>query len=352
MKLLIITQKVDQNDAILGFFHDWLEEFAKKVEELYVISSFVGEYHLSNNVKVFSLGKELDQAKFFRYLKFYQLVLELLPSCDKVLSHMCPEYIIALAPINIFYQKDLYLWYVHRQVSPRLKLAEKLVKKVFTASPESFQLPSPKKVILGHGINVDRFKANQATVKPDKTKYKIIYVGRISQIKNQDLLIKALNLLVNEKNIKSLQVEIIGSPLLAADQDYFKELKRLVNKFELANYLKFTGSVPNLNIINYYQAADLSINLSPTGGLDKAVLEAMACELPVIVANQSFKEFFGNFQKYLLLAEISPEKLAERIQQLLNLNKEMKAEMGFYLRSQVTNHHSLNNLIKKIIEEM
>ena len=27
MKLLVITQKVDKNDAILGFFHRWLIEF-------------------------------------------------------------------------------------------------------------------------------------------------------------------------------------------------------------------------------------------------------------------------------------------------------------------------------------
>ena len=32
MKLLIITQKVDSADPILGFFHQWVEEFAKHCE--------------------------------------------------------------------------------------------------------------------------------------------------------------------------------------------------------------------------------------------------------------------------------------------------------------------------------
>lgn len=31
VKLLIITQKIDINDPILGFFHKWIEEFAKMV---------------------------------------------------------------------------------------------------------------------------------------------------------------------------------------------------------------------------------------------------------------------------------------------------------------------------------
>jgi hypothetical protein len=58
MKLLIITQKVDINDPILGFFHRWIEEFAKHCEKITVICLYKGTYNLPNNVKVLSLGKE------------------------------------------------------------------------------------------------------------------------------------------------------------------------------------------------------------------------------------------------------------------------------------------------------
>jgi len=37
MKLLIITQKVDINDDVLGFMHGWIAEFAKHCEKLTVI---------------------------------------------------------------------------------------------------------------------------------------------------------------------------------------------------------------------------------------------------------------------------------------------------------------------------
>ena len=36
MKILIITQKVDQNDDVLGFFHGWIAEFAKHCEQVTV----------------------------------------------------------------------------------------------------------------------------------------------------------------------------------------------------------------------------------------------------------------------------------------------------------------------------
>ena len=58
MKLLILTQKVDKNDPILGFFHRWVEEFARHCEQVTVIALGVGEYDLPQNVRVFSLGKE------------------------------------------------------------------------------------------------------------------------------------------------------------------------------------------------------------------------------------------------------------------------------------------------------
>lgn len=46
MNLLIITQKIDQNDDVLGFFHRWVEEFSKYCELVIVICLQKGEYDL------------------------------------------------------------------------------------------------------------------------------------------------------------------------------------------------------------------------------------------------------------------------------------------------------------------
>ena len=75
MKLLIITQKVDKNDPILGFFHGWVEEFAKNVEKLTVVCLGVGEYDLPQNVQVFSLGKKIGASK----LKYIWNILRSIP---------------------------------------------------------------------------------------------------------------------------------------------------------------------------------------------------------------------------------------------------------------------------------
>ncbi|MBU2219890.1 hypothetical protein KJ665_01980, partial [Patescibacteria group bacterium] len=58
MRLLILTQKIDFNDDILGFMHGWVVEFAKHFESIIVIALGVGEYKLPENVRILSLGKE------------------------------------------------------------------------------------------------------------------------------------------------------------------------------------------------------------------------------------------------------------------------------------------------------
>jgi glycosyltransferase involved in cell wall biosynthesis len=350
MKLLIITQKVDSTDAILGFFHDWLIEFAKQVDELTVISLFVGKYNLPDNVKVYSLGKELGKNRMSRYLKFYQLIFKLLPKNDKVLAHMCPEYIVVMAPINYFYNKDLYLWYVHKQVTKYLRCATKLVKKAFTASTESYQIDTAKKVILGHGINIERFKSSNNNYYNNIKK--IIYVGRITPIKNQLILIEAMNILINERKQTDIVVEIIGNPLLKSDQAFAKELADLTKKYHLEKYIYFRKNVNYLEILTYYQTADLSLNLSPTGGLDKTVLESMACQIPVIVANNSFKNLFNNYQTNLVLEQANAKILADKIEVLIKLPQAEKVKIGEYLREQIVENHSLPSLIRKLILAM
>lgn len=350
MRLLVITQKVDQNDDLLGFFHQQLFQLAAKVEKLYVISLSVGDYQLPDNVEVYSLGKEKGVNKIFRYLKLYCLFFKLLPVTDKVFAHMCPEYVIALAVLNLFFKKQIFLWYVHRQVNWRLRLAEKFVKKIFTVSPASCRLNSKKITILGHGIDLDYFKIKEKGLRTDNL-FRIIYIGRISKIKDQELLIKAANILINNKNYKNLKFILVGGAILDNDKNYLDYLESLIINFQLEKYLEITGRKPYNLITQFYQLADLSINLCPTGGLDKAVLESMAMGLPTIVINKDFKDIFAKYQD-LILESPAEDKLAEKIEQIINLNPQLRGLIGQDLRERVKEKHGLENLINNLIKEM
>ena len=236
MRLLIVTQKVDINDDNLGSFHGWIKKISNLVD-VDVIANYVGGYELPGNVRVFSLGKEKGVNKIIKILKYQWLLLKLLPKSNGIFFHMCPEYVLGAHLLPKIFGKKTSLWYTHKSVNWKLKLAEKLVDKIFTASKESFRLPSEKVEVTGHGIDVDKFK-------PVKTneislKFKIISVSRISPVKNIHLLIEVAEILKSRTffsqngQAPGWEIKIAGAPILENDKTYFEKLKRTVKEKNL-----------------------------------------------------------------------------------------------------------------------
>src|SRR3989339_472442 len=313
MKLLIITQKVDINDDNLGSFHSWLEKLAEKAD-IFVIGNYVGKYDLPENVKVFSLGKEIGVGRLVKIFKYQWFLLKLLPRVNGVFFHMCPEYVLGAHLLPKIFRKKTLLWYTHKSVNWKLKLAEKSVDKIFTASKESFRLPSKKVEVTGHGIDLEKFKP--AETKKDGSKFKIISVGRISPVKNYEIIINATEILKN-KNF-NFEIKIAGAPILESDKIYFEKLKEKIQEKKLSDRIKLVGPISNKYIAEFYQSGDLFINLSDTGSLDKAVLEAMACGLKILTSNEAFKNILPeeNFTKN------EPNMIAEKIERLAKHNSD------------------------------
>ena len=47
MRLLVLTQKVDREDDVLGFFHEWLRRFSAQCEAVEVICLYEGAHDLA-----------------------------------------------------------------------------------------------------------------------------------------------------------------------------------------------------------------------------------------------------------------------------------------------------------------
>ena len=230
MKLLICTQKVDKNDSVLGFFHRWLLEFAKHTEKLTVICLEKVEYELPENVTVLSLGKEEGINKLKSFCWLYKYVWKFRKNYDTVFIHMNPEYVVLAGWLWRLLGKRINLWYVHRQVNLKLRLATLFCQNIFTVSPGSIGLKNKKINFVGHGIDTEFFKC-EAKERENKI-LKIISVSRISRIKNLDTLIKAVSLL-SKKIEKNFAVELVGELVTSDDKKYKKELEELIKNLAL-----------------------------------------------------------------------------------------------------------------------
>jgi len=314
MKLLICTQAVDVGDSDLGFFVRWIEEFAKQCEKVTVVCLHKGEYSLPNNVEVCVLG---NAPRFVRTLRLWRICIARCREYDAVFVHMNPEFIVAAGLLWRILRKRVALWYTHKSVNLKLRIAVLLVHIVFTASKESFRLRSKKVRVVGHGIDTDFFSFDANAVRGDF----LLSVGRLMPSKRHDLAIRAAAFVDRE-------LRIIG------EGPERENLEALVHALDAR--VRFLGGLTQPQLRDEYQKAAYLIHTSETGSLDKVVLEALACGLPVVTISTVLTGI------PVIVASATPGALAEKI---LTAHQSDTQSLVAYVRE----HHSLQHLIPAIL---
>jgi len=361
MNLLVFTRKVDTKDERAGFFFDWLLEFSKYCQHLIIICQEKGETRgLPDNIEVYSLGKDLGYSKFKQLLRFEMFVVRRLSSVDGVFTHMMPIYALLVGPWCKLYHKKLIHWYTHKSVDWRLRLAGLFVNEFVTASRASFRLQTKKSVkVLGHGIDIKKFtiQSSNSTGRQAQgerrqininERFNILTVGRISPVKNIDLLIKAIEKIqLDEPELRhKVSVQIVGGPGLLSQASYLKDLEEEVKNKNLGEMVRFFGPEPPEAVIDHYRECDLFVNLSETGSVDKAVLEAMACGRLVLSSNEAFQEILPA-EFYLAHKDLG--LLVQKIKEIYLMPDSEKKKWQNNLRQIVVDNHNLEKLIQKIV---
>lgn len=309
MKLLVVTQAVDLNDPLLGFFHRWLLEFAKNVESLEVVCLREGEHTLPDNVRVHSLG----EGKLSRALRFLGLVWSLRKNYDAVFVHMNPEYLVLAGKFWYFAGKRVGLWYTHKHVDTKLRIAEQLTNFIFTASKESFRLTSKKLHVMGHGIDTDFFTPG------GERGTHLLSVGRLMQSKRHDLVIRA--------------AAAAGRPLrIVGEGPAHANLEALAKEVNAS--VKFLGATTQDAVRNEYRSAYALLHTSETGSLDKVVLEALACGTPVVTTSEAYPDAPVSH------SPAEPSKLAKA----LGMSTDEASRISY-----VREYHSLTKLVPAIL---
>jgi len=348
MKLLVITQSINKDNPICGFFLDWVLEFSKKCEKVIVICLEKGEYNLPNNVKVLSLGKEDGENNLKYVFNFYKYIWQERNNYDNVFVHMNQVYVIMGALFWRVWNKKIALWYAHGSIPFALRVAEKMTNVIFSASKESFRLKSEKLRVVGHGIDVDRFKVEGEKSRTGSGVFKMVTIGRISPVKDYGTLIKAVEEL-KKMGVDNFVVDVIGGPGIKGDEEYLENLKKEILMKGLEENIVFLGKIPNSEIPKYLSNYDLFVHMSKTGSLDKVVLEAMAMELPIISCNDASKDLFGDIDGNMLFTVGDYKDLARKMNKFILMPGNDFKDLGKRLRERVVDGHDLAGLISKII---
>ncbi len=346
-KLLIITQKIDKRDSILGFFHRWVEEFATKFEKITVICLEKGDVHLPPNVTVLSLGKENGRSRIKYLVNFYRHLWFEKDNYDVVFVHMNEEYVLLGGVLWHLLGKKVSMWRNHPIGDLKTRIAVLLCNKVFATSKYSYTAGFGKTKIMPVGVDTSTFRllGSQATAE-DRKPRSILFLARISPIKRPDVLIDALKLL--RKWGKKFSASIYGDPL-PEDLEYYQALKDEVTKSGLGELVGFSAAVPNDQTVSIYNNHEIFVNLSPSGMYDKTIFEAALCGALVLNSNENLA---GKIDSRLLFKEGSVEDLAQKLKTLLDLNDLQKKELKEQLNAYAHSEHSLFALAGRLQKEL
>ncbi|MDD5750394.1 MAG: glycosyltransferase family 4 protein [Candidatus Pacebacteria bacterium] len=350
LNILIFTQKVDLNDDVLAAFYYWWERLAKKVNRVNIVCLFEGEHHLPDNVKVFSLGKEAGRSRVKYIRRVYKYFWALRKTTDVIFVHMNEIYILLLWPLSRLYRIPIVFWKAHGGKLPHIRKAIFMADKIVTSGEKTFEYKTPKKVIIGQGVNVDFFKPDQRPAsEAGDGKFRVLAVGRPSTVKHYDILLESANILINRQGRKNIFFEIVGSSQNEKEARHQQELEQKIQDYNLRNYFVIAPGVPFGQIRRKYQECSCLVNLTDPASLEKVVLEAMAMEKPVITSNEAFWPFLEGLE-YLKAMKNDPADLAAKITNLAGLPLDYRGAIGRKLRAIVEAGHSVDHLIAGLLE--
>lgn len=337
MKLLILTQKVDRDDPVLGFFHRWLEEFAGHFDFVTIICLQQGNYNLPKNIKVLSLGKEKGVSRLKYLYRFYKYIWQERKNYDAVFVHMNPEYIVLGGWLWKLCKTKVCLWYVHRKANWKLKISPLFINKFFTVSKNSFPLKTKNIIYVGHCIDVEAFKSQSEW---QKIKNSILYVGRLSPVKNIEKIINSL--IVLDKMGVNFRADFVGS---FSDEKYRNEILYSAEALVKKGTVHFLPAVANYDLPSVYNKYEVLANLTTTGSYDKVILEAMSAGIGVLSPNYDLKDLLGS----MFLENLLPQDVANKINNFFVLSSAEKEKRGAEFRKFVVEKNNLKIGIGKIV---
>ncbi len=357
MNLLFVTQSYAADSTILGVTADWVHALARRCRSVQVIAQQAGR-RLSNapaNVIVHSLGKERGdsrQRQLGRLFATLRHVLFAAPPAERVTAifvHMVPRYAALAAPLAKLRRVPLVLWYTQGGVSRDLEIAHRLVDRVVSASRRSYPLDADRLVVVGHGIDTDRYAPLPSLQRHDDGPL-LLSVGRLSPAKDHETTIEALAVLHAQAGTAAPPLlRICGAPLYPSDEIYAERLRGRVSELGLERAVQFAGNVPYAAMPAEYRRAAVCLHTSRTGSLDKAALEPLSCGVPVVTSNPAVQHELAAWGERLSFPAGDAARLAARVQGVLAWTEGERAAAAAAMRQLVVQRHSLEQWADRVV---
>jgi len=203
------------------------------------------------------------------------------------------------------------------------------------------------KYVPGIGIDTEKIK----DIKRDRKKLKefgieeedivLISVGELNKNKNQEIIIKALSKIENRNNIKYI---------LCGKGENLEYLRNISLSLKIEKNILFVGY--RKDVLNILKSSDIFCFSSKREGLSVAMMEAMACNLPVVCSKIRGNTDLVLENKGGFLYDFNDiDNFKYGIERLIN-DKKLRKDMGQFNfhRIKEFDKENVNAIMKKIYE--
>jgi colanic acid/amylovoran biosynthesis glycosyltransferase len=216
-------------------------------------------------------------------------------------------------------------------------MAEKLTEAEFTVAVTKWLLEQMKKdypnlhqeqMILGHtGVDTKKWTPVKIADNKEHEVFQIITIGRLHSSKGHDILIRSIRKLVDKGLIVKLTVVGAGPER--------ENLEFLTRNLSLSNFVQFTNSLSEDEIIELMKQSDIFALASHAEPLGVVYMEAMAMEIPTIGTNAGgVPEIIRDGDDGLLVPPGDEIALAEAIERLIK-NSQLRLKLGINARKTI-----------------
>ncbi len=179
-----------------------------------------------------------------------------------------------------------------------------------------------------------------------RNQLRIACIGRMSQEKGQDVLLRAISLLARNNSAARLEVSV----LMIGDGPQRPALEQLAEDLGIRQQIHFTGQ--RAEVASLLSGCQLLVSPSRYEGLSNVILEAFALEVPVIATSVGGSpELVQHEVTGLLIAPDQPAELAAAIEQI-HRHPKQAAEYSRRASELVSNKFSLQTYLNQIEERL
>lgn len=201
--------------------------------------------------------------------------------------------------------------------------------------------------ITPFGVDIEKFKNLNLEKKENK-----IVIGIVKTLEPKygiEYLIRAikeLEKILDKENFEKVKVKIYG-------KGYLKEtLENLAKELKIEEKVKFEGFILNSEVPKAINEIDIFVvpSILDSESFGVAAVEAMACEVPVIVSDaDGLKEVVIDNKTGFIVPKKDYKAIAEKIKILVN-DRRLRKEMGEKGRKRVIELYEWNNNVENMVE--